>query len=122
MLGMDRAVPVQVRVDRDHLPRALVAVITGELDFGTTPRLVDALRDEPPLGASVVLDMAGVDFCDSSALGAMISLYKAAAKAGGQLYLTGVGPQVASAIAVTSLDQLFLVRADVAQVLAEIGP
>jgi anti-sigma B factor antagonist len=118
---MDRAVPVQVDVDRAHLPSALVAVVTGELDFGTTPGLVDALRDQPPSGASLVLDLAGVAFCDSSGLGAMISLYKAAARTGGRLYLTGVGPQVASAIAVTSLDQLFLVRPDVTGALAEIG-
>jgi anti-sigma B factor antagonist len=118
---MDRAALVQVRVDRSHLPRALVAVVSGELDFGTTPRLAEALREHPPPGASVVLDLTEVDFCDSSALGTMISIYKAAAKTGGRLYLTGVNPQVASAIAVTSLDQLFQVRPDVPAALAEIG-
>jgi anti-sigma B factor antagonist len=118
---MDRAALVQVRIDRGHLPRALVAVVTGELDFGTTPRLAEALRDEPPPGASVVLDLAGVEFCDSSALGTMIAIYKVAAKTGGRLFLTGVNRQVASAISVTSLDQLFQVRPDVPAALAEIG-
>jgi anti-sigma B factor antagonist len=118
---MDRAGLVDVQVDRSRLPQALVAVVTGELDFGTTPQLVEALHDDPPPGASVVLDLTGVDFCDSSALGAMISIYKTVSRSGGSLYLTGAGPQVASAVAVTSLDQLFRVRHDVAAALDEIG-
>jgi anti-sigma B factor antagonist len=61
-----------------------------------------------------------VEFCDSSALGAMIAMHKAAQESGGRLYVAGAHPQVLAAIRVTSLDRLFQIRDDVAVVCAEL--
>ena len=115
---MEQPVLVSVEVDRDRLPHAVIVRVRGELDYGTTPRLVEAVGAEPPPGAAMILVLDELEFCDSSALGAMIALHKAA---GGRLYLTGVQPQVRSAITVTSLDQLFLMRDDLAAALADVG-
>jgi anti-sigma B factor antagonist len=109
-----------VEVDDSRLPRAVIVTVSGELDFGTSPRLLDAAAGQPPAGASLIIDAQDLAFCDSSALGAMINLRAAAAAGGGALYVTGVQPQVLSAIKVTSLDELLLIRDDVPAVLAEL--
>lgn len=110
-----------VDLDQTHLPHAVVVRVAGELDYATTPRLLDAVAKQPPAGASVILDAHALTFCDSSALGAMIAMRRAAVDAGGGFFVTGVQRQVMSALRVTSLDQLLQVRDDVAVALAEIG-
>ena len=118
---MDQAALVDVQVDRRHLPAALIVRISGELDFGTTPRVLSAVEGEPPAGASVIIDLTRVGFCDSSALGALIAVRQSTAAAGGRTFLAGTQRQVSSALTVTSLDQLFVMCADVDAALREIG-
>jgi hypothetical protein len=51
----------------------------------------------------------------------MIELRAAATGGGGRLYVTGVQPQVLSAIRITSLDELLMIRADVQAALDELA-
>ncbi len=117
---MSPTAPVSVDVDHHDEPPLTVVRVAGELDFVTTPRLSAAVAGEPRPGADIVLDIADVPFCDSSGLGAMITMHRAAQRHGGRLYVTGARPQVLAAIRVTSLDRLFEVRPDVAAVFAEL--
>jgi anti-sigma B factor antagonist len=111
-----------VSVDVEHRQSPPVALIrvSGELDFGTTPRLVAALSGSPGPGEHLVFDLTGLQFCDSSGLGALIAAHKLTEANGTTLYLTGVAPTVRTAIEITSLDQLFKIRDDLASVFAEI--
>jgi anti-sigma B factor antagonist len=68
-----------------------------------------------------VLDLSRLEFCDSSGLGELIAAHKRATTTGRGLYLADVGPAVRAAITATSLDQLFVIRSDVAAVLAELS-
>jgi len=104
---MSEADLVSVEVERIDAPSLVLVRVPGELDFGTTPRLVEALNGLPTPGHHLVFDLSGLQFCDSSGLGALIAAYKITAAGGGEVYLTGVAPTVRSAITVTSLDQLF---------------
>jgi anti-sigma B factor antagonist len=117
---VDEPALVSIETERSVAPPAVVVRVAGELDFGTTPQLVSAVDGEPAAGTDMILDLTGVEFCDSSALGAMIAMHKAALAAGARLYLTGVPAQVLAAITVTSLDQLFDIRDDVEAAYAEI--
>jgi anti-sigma B factor antagonist len=110
----------RVAVDRSRLPLAVIITVAGELDYDTSPHLLDAASGHPPAGASLIVDAHELVFCDSSALGAMIELRAAAVDGGGRLYVTGVQPQVLSAIRVTSLDELLMIRDDVPAALAEL--
>jgi anti-sigma B factor antagonist len=110
-----------VAVEVEHGDRLVLVRVRGELDFGTTPQLLAALGGQPPDGASLVLDLSDVEFCDSSALGAMIAMHKAAQARGGRFYLTGAHPQVRAAIAVTSLDRVLRLRPDLPAVRAELA-
>ncbi|MEV4281978.1 STAS domain-containing protein [Actinoplanes xinjiangensis] len=117
---MDQAALIDVEVDRSHLPVALIVRISGELDFGTTPKVLSAVEGEPPAGASVIVDLSEVGFCDSSALGLLIMVQQATETAGGRTFLAGAQRQVSSALTVTSLDQLFVMCVDVDAALHEV--
>jgi anti-anti-sigma factor len=56
-----------------------VLVVAGELDLSTTDQLADAVRSELRYPATrLVLDLAGMTFCDSIGLGTLIVLSRAA--------------------------------------------
>lgn len=118
---MDQSELVAVEVEQVDSPPVALVRVRGELDFGTTPQLVAAMAGLPAPGQHLVLDLSGLTFCDSSGLGALIAAHKATLARGGKLYLAAVAPNVMTAITVTSLDELFLIREDVASVYAEIA-
>jgi anti-anti-sigma factor len=120
VVAMELSDLVTVDVEQVASPAVAVVRVRGELDFGTTPRLVEAIADLPAPGQQLVFDLSGLEFCDSSGLGALIAAHKVAAGRGSELYLTGVMPAVMTAITVTALDQLFRIRDDVATVYAEL--
>jgi len=112
-----------VTVEAEALDRPAVDLVRviGELDFASTPLLSTALAGLPGPGRALVLDLSRLEFCDSSGLGELIAAHKRAAATGRGLYLADVGPAVRAAITATSLDQLFVIRPDVAAVLAELS-
>ncbi len=54
--------------DRD----SVVLVVEGELDPSTSPQLAERLEDDVVAGRTVVLDLSGVQFVDSSGLRTLI--------------------------------------------------
>jgi len=69
----------ELTITVQHSPAEAVVSLTGEIDLSTAPRLstvVSELLSDPP--ARVVLDMAGVTFCDSQGLGTLVVLSRKA--------------------------------------------
>ena len=89
-----------------------VVEVHGELDMATQPQLHDVLQALIGPG-QVVLDLAGVGFMDSSALGTLVVMFKAFREAGGRLCLTEVQPAVRTVLSVTSVDQVIDIYATV---------
>jgi anti-sigma B factor antagonist len=73
---MDRA---DLRVSVAHDDEETVVSISGELDVSTADHLAetvnDELRDSP---GRIVVDLAGLDFCDSLGLGTLVVLSRTA--------------------------------------------
>ena len=55
----------------------------------------------------VVLDLAAVEFIDSSGLGALVSALKAARTGGGELRLAALRPNVRQLLEIMRLDRVF---------------
>jgi anti-anti-sigma factor len=70
-------------LEHDPIDTGHIVSVTGELDISATPELstVLAVAAAAP-GATVVLDLGGVDFVDSTALGTIL-------KAGGEIESAG---------------------------------
>ena len=64
--------------------------------------LSDALRDRP----FVILNLGGVDFIDSSALGLIVRFHARARSAGGQLKMCGVGIRIRQVLIITRLETI----------------
>ena len=84
--------------------RATVAAV-GDVDIASTPTLRDALRQalaEDDIEA-VVVDLSGVTFLDSSALGVLVAGRKAAELQGRSFTVSRPGPVVTMVLQVTGL-------------------
>lgn len=93
----------------------LVAVIegTGRLNMLAAPLLRAAVSSAIAEGrVRVVVNLAHVDFMDSSGLGALISGLKSARQAGGDLRIAAPNPQVSMVLQLSNLDRVLSVRSD----------
>jgi anti-sigma B factor antagonist len=84
----------------------LLAHVTGELDLTARDAMTDALveRVGDPDVDRLVVDMAGVTFCDSSGLGALLDVRRAAAEAEVDMVLRSVSRQVARLLDLADVD------------------
>lgn len=90
-----------------------VVVLSGELDFNTTEKLMKVVRPEVSAGHTVVLDMGRVTFCDSGGLNSLVRLHKAAQAAGGSLTLARVSDRVNRVLTIVALDRILKIVDDV---------
>jgi anti-anti-sigma factor len=101
----------------DH---TIVVTIDGDLDVATAPtlkwRLVDALEAGY---RHLVLDLSGVGFMDSTAIGVLVGV-KRHLQAGGQLAIASPLPDVQKIFEVTGLDASFHISSSVEDAVAEV--
>jgi anti-sigma B factor antagonist len=96
---------VSSRFHHDHT----IVTIVGEIDLYTAPRLhselASVLADGMP--ARVVIDMSGVEFCDSTGMNVLLSCLRRARERGGELEIAAPKPAVRKILQVTGLDSVF---------------
>ncbi|MET8170467.1 STAS domain-containing protein [Streptomyces sp. NPDC005329] len=89
----------------------LVVRVSGELDYVSSPVLMEELQPLIARGdRSVVLDLSGVTFCDSSGLNALLSARQQAERRGVELAVAGVPQQPRRVLQMTGADQLLPVH------------
>ncbi len=105
------ALATEFRVDEtEHVrgTRAIVLAIHGDTDMHVVDELEARLAeviDEAP--DALVLDLSGVTFLDSMALGVLLSSLKRLRETGGQLRVVAPRPEIRRIFEVTLLDRLF---------------
>ena len=101
---------VSSRFHDDHT----IVTICGEIDLYTAPRLhselAGLLADGMP--ARVVIDMSGVEFCDSTGMNVLLSCLRRARERGGELEIAAPKPAVRKILQVTGLDSVFTLVGD----------
>jgi len=68
--------------------------------------------------ADVVVDLSGISFLDSTGVGVLVSLFKAARKNGRDARFAGIAPGVRSVLEVIKLDRIFDLYPDAASAAA----
>lgn len=101
------APPLKARVEFGSGPSLRVS-LRGELDVVTADRfcdiLLDLMTEESP---HLVLDLAGLQFCDPYGLSALVRVANYAERAGGSVVLAGMRPLLIRLLHCTGLDRRF---------------
>lgn len=85
----------------------LVVGVQGELDLYSAPELRARLLQAIDDGAdSIVLDLRGTTFMDSTALGVIVAAMKALRARSGRLVLVNESRSIAKTLAITGLDEM----------------
>ncbi|MFJ3093530.1 MULTISPECIES: STAS domain-containing protein [Streptomyces] len=115
--------PARFRVDvRPAWGRETVVIAPfGELDHDTVEPLGTALEKNSG-AARIVVDCAGLDFCDSTGLNLLLRARARAVGAGAELDLAGLRPPVDRMFEITGALRVFRVYADVREALATDAP
>ena len=102
----------QARVERRG--QSAVVVAEGEIDMASSPDLRAALRDPGVVdAASVVLDLRGVTFMDSSGLGIIVGQHKRARERGSRFAIAVAGADnVGRILSLSGLDEVLEIIGD----------
>jgi anti-sigma B factor antagonist len=87
----------------------LVAVVRGEgrLNMVSAPLLREAVTEAIAGGRPrIVVDLSGIEFMDSSGLGALVGCLKSARQAGGDLRISAPTDQVVMVLQLSNLDRI----------------
>ena len=85
----------------------VVIQVNGRLLYDSLQPLADALaRLDPPASPRVILDLATVPMCDSSALNLLVRTRSDLVAAGGWLRLAAVQPLVETVLRITNLTRI----------------
>jgi anti-sigma B factor antagonist len=107
------------RITVDREPRATVVTAEGELDAYVAPDLVDAFRSVGA-DARLAVDLVGVSFLDSTALGLIVKAIRKAGERGGEVRIVLPHGTARRIFEITTLDRVLPVSESRAQALAEL--
>jgi anti-anti-sigma factor len=94
-------------IDVEHDHQSTVVAVRGELDLTTAPELLRALSVAIDSGRRVlVVDLSGVDFCDSSGLSALVRTRNRLDAVGGAVGLVGATPIVQRVLDISGLTEV----------------
>jgi anti-sigma B factor antagonist len=96
---------------------AIVAV-SGELDIDSALGLERDLAPVADAGRALILDLAGLRFCDCAGLSLFLRVQQRARAAGGSLHLAALTPQVLRVITAARLADVLPITASVADTVA----
>jgi anti-sigma B factor antagonist len=93
-------------VDDVRTDLAIIRVV-GRLNMVSAPRLRDFVAEAVSSGkARLVVDLAGVEFMDSSGLGALIGALKTTRQVGGDLRIAAATDQVMMVLQLSNVDRI----------------
>jgi anti-sigma B factor antagonist len=87
-------------------------IASGEIDLYTAPRLhseLAAVIASAAPASRVIIDMSGVEFCDSTGMNVLLSCLRQVQERGGELELAAPRPAVRKILQVTGLDSVFTI-------------
>ncbi|MFC4909573.1 STAS domain-containing protein [Actinomadura gamaensis] len=97
----------RARVEVERRDGCTVARVEGEIDYRTAPgvreSLLQAVRDDRP--RCMVVDLDRVDFFDSSGLGTLVAVWKAAQLQGGRLVIARATGRCRHVLKITGVDR-----------------
>jgi anti-sigma B factor antagonist len=89
-------------------PHYALVMLAGELDTSNVAQLYEELAELTRQGVRhITIDLAGLEFVDSTGLSALIAAHKRAASQGGELILHSPGRDIRRQFQMTGVDTFF---------------
>ncbi|MFZ0665873.1 MAG: STAS domain-containing protein [Acidimicrobiales bacterium] len=89
-------------------PGLPVILLEGEVDLATAPAIQQEVDDLLVAGRStIVVDLLGATFLDSTALGVLVGALEECRATGGELHLIVTDPRILKVLQITGLDDTF---------------
>jgi anti-sigma B factor antagonist len=107
---------MELDIDLDRDGDACVVSLKGEVDVHTSPSFKNELVGAIDGGCKhIVVDLEGVDFIDSSGLGALVSGLRRVKELDGWVRIVCRREQILKVFKITGLDRVFPIHATVAE-------
>jgi anti-sigma B factor antagonist len=88
----------------------VVLYLSGEIDAYTAAKLREELIPQAELAKTVIVDLADVDYIDSTGLGVFIGALKATHANEGNLTLVGMSKRIQRLFSITGLDEVIAIE------------
>ncbi|MBP0456029.1 STAS domain-containing protein [Streptomyces montanisoli] len=100
-----------LNISHHSTDRGPVLRVVGDLDHAQTTALRERI-DDLVLGPGrrLVIELSGLDFCDSTGITALLAARRHAQAAGADMVLTGVPADTMRVLTTAGLDQVFTIR------------
>jgi anti-sigma B factor antagonist len=109
-MRQERGVDQEFRIEERAGVSPPVIAVSGEIDVATAPQLRECLHSVIAKGeATVVLDLLGVTFLDSTALGVLVGALKRCRELGGDLQIVVADPRIIKIFEITGLTNVFTI-------------
>ena len=103
----------------EHSGTTAIVRLTGELDIATAPELSDLLHGLEPSCERIILDLAGLEFIDSTGLRLTVVEHGRATMDGFEFVIAGASGPVLKVMRLTGLDVTLPLAPDVATVVSD---
>ena len=98
--------PADLLVDIDRVGDQVIVTVTGDVDISSVERLRDAVESVLAPGQTVVFELSGLRFADSSLLSVLATARGELTKSGGALLLRNPSAQARRLLTLGQLDDL----------------
>ena len=96
-----------MQIEQTERDGVVVLTTAGRFNMVSAPRMKAWIDETVAAGKTrIVVDLARIEFMDSSGLGALIGGLKTARQASGDLRIAGPGEQVVTVLRLTNLDRI----------------
>jgi anti-sigma B factor antagonist len=113
---------VELSVSRQSVADVPVVAVSGEVDVYSAPALKESLTELLKSGVkTVVVDLSGVAFLDSTGLGALVEARAATTEAGGTLPLVCSQERILKLFTITGLDGVFSIHPTVEEAVESLS-
>jgi anti-sigma B factor antagonist len=110
---------VELSLSKSAAESQVILAVRGDVDVHSAPRLHDELAEIIDAGnVSVIVDLTGIAFIDSTGLGALVAAQDRVPDSVGILKLVCVAERILKLFRITGLDQVFSIHRSVSEAMA----
>ncbi|HLS52800.1 MAG TPA: STAS domain-containing protein [Tissierellaceae bacterium] len=104
---------LEIRIDFDDRENMWLVKPKGDLDIYTSNKFrEDVLSSFEEKETNILVDGEGLEYVDSTGLGALISILKVIREKDKEMHITNIKPNIRKIFDITELDKLFVIRGE----------